>query len=188
MHYNKNMTKWTLEPGHTAAEFKVRHMMVTWVRGSIKDVHGTLNFDHENPTEASVEIEMDARKIWSGEEDRDTHLKGEEFLDVENHPTITFKSTSVEQSGCNTYKVKGDLTIRGITKEVILETEHVGQWDTPFREDGEDKGPKVRAGFHATTKINRQDFGVNWQSKLDKGGVVAGDEVYITIDAEAIRD
>ncbi|MCH7882975.1 polyisoprenoid-binding protein [Patescibacteria group bacterium] len=182
------MTTWTFESGHTAAGFKVKHMMVTWIRGSFNDVHGTIKGDFDDPANISVEAEIDAGTVWSGHSMRDEHLKGEGFLDVKNHPKITFKSTKVEKAGENNYKVTGDLTIRGVTKEVVLDAEYLGSWETPFWEEGVDKGPKTRAGFVAITKINRHDFGVSWQSPMDKGGVVVGDEVFITIDVEAIRD
>jgi polyisoprenoid-binding protein YceI len=106
------MAKWTFEPGHTAAEFVARHMMVTLVRGSIQDVHGTLQYDADNPTGTSVSVEMDASKLWSGDEDHDGHLKAADFLDVENHPTITFTGDQVEVLGANDFIVTGDLTIR----------------------------------------------------------------------------
>lgn len=182
------MVKWTFEPGHTAAEFKVRHMMVSWVRGSFKNVKGSLNFDIENPTKSFVEVFIDAKEIWTGDSNRDKHLQSDAFLDVEKNPEITFKSSKVEQIGENDYRVFGDLTIRGITKQSTLNVRYLGQWDTPWWEDGVDKGPKKRAGFVAETKINRQDFGVSWNDKLDKGGVVVGDDVFITIDVEAILD
>jgi len=182
------MTTWTFEPGHTAAEFRVRHMMVTWVRGSFRDVRGTIKGDLDDPANISIEIEIDASGVWSGVPMRDEHLKSESFLDVKNYPKITFKSTKVEKVDENNFKVTGDLTIKGVTKEVVLDTEYLGSWETPFWENKVDKGPKTRIGFTATTKINRQDFGVSWQDKLDKGGVVAGDDLFITIDAEAIKD
>ena len=182
------MAKWTFEPGHTAAEFSVRHMMVTWVRGSFKDVHGTLDFDPENPTEGATEVVIDAGKIWSGETGRDDHLKNEDFLDVENHPQITFQGKTREAIGEDRFRVEGDLTIRGVTKPATLDVTYLGQWNTPWWEDGEDKGPKLRAGFKATAEINRQDFGVSWNGDLEKGGVVVGDRVFITIDAEAILE
>jgi len=182
------MVKWTLEPGHTAAEFYIRHMMVTWVRGSFKNVKGSLNFDIEDPTNSSVEISIDAKEIWTGEPNRDKHLRGEGFLDVEKYPQITFKSDKVKQIGENDYEVIGDLTIRGVTKKAILNVRYLGQWDTPWWEGGENKGSKKRAGFVAETKINRHDFGVSWNDKLDKGGVVVGDDVFIIIDAEAVLD
>ena len=182
------MSRWTLEPGHTAAEFSVRHMMVTHVRGAFKNVRGTLQFDPENPRESSVEVAIDAKGIWSGEPDRDGHLRGADFFDVENHPEITFKGDRVEVTGGHEYTVAGDLTIRGVTHEVKLDVRYLGQWNTPWWEDGEDKGPKARAGFVARTRINRHDFGVSWNGTLDRGGVVVGDMVEITIDAEAILE
>lgn len=180
------MAKWTFEPGHTAAEFCARHMMVTCVRGHFKNVQGTLDFDPENPQAASVEVTIDARGLWSGEPDRDAHLKSADFLDVESYPTITFRGRDVELIGAQEAKVRGDLTIRGVSRPVTLDVRYLGQWQTPWWEDGVDKGPKTRAGFLATTRINRKDFGVNWNGVLDRGGLVVSDDVDITIDAEAI--
>ena len=182
------MPRWNFEPGHTAAEFRVRHMMVTWVRGHFKNIHGTLEFDPADPRAASVEATIDARGLWSGEPDRDKHLKSADFLDVENHPTIRFVGDHVERVGEHDAKVRGDLTIRGVTRPVTIDVRHLGLWNTPWWEDGVDKGPKTRAGFLATARINRQDFGVRWNSVLDRGGVVVGDDVDITIDAEAILE
>jgi polyisoprenoid-binding protein YceI len=182
------MTTWTFEPGHTAAEFRAKHMMVTWVRGHFKNVHGKLQFDPQNPTAGSVEAEIDVAGIWTGEPARDDHLRSPDFLDAPRYPKILFKSSRVQGAGENKFDVTGNLTIRGITKEVILNTEYLGQWETPWWEDGVNKGPKTRAGFTATTKINRHDFKVSWNDNLDKGGVVVGNDVFITIDAEAIRD
>jgi len=182
------MTTWTFEPGHTAAEFCVRHMMVTNVRGHFKNVHGTLKFNPEIPHDFSVEVTIDAKEIWTGEPERDDHLRSADFLDVENYPEITFKGDQVEIMGAHDYTVTGDLTIRGVTRQVILYVSYLGQWETPWWEDGEDKGPKARAGFVAKTKINRHDFGVSWNSTLEKGGIVVGNMVEITIDAEAILE
>jgi polyisoprenoid-binding protein YceI len=182
------MAHWFFEPGHTAAEFCARHMMVTCVRGHFKDVHGTLDFDPANPSAASVEATIDARRLWSGEPDRDAHLKSADFLDVENHPTITFHGKGVDLVGPNEGRMHGELTIRGVTRPVLLDVRFIGLWETPWWEDGMDKGPKTRAGFLAKTRINRKDFGVNWNGVLDRGGVVVGDDVEITIDAEAIRE
>ena len=182
------MASWTLEPGHTAAEFRAKHMMVTWVRGHFKNIQGKLQFDPQNPSGGSVNVEIDVASIWCGEPTRDDHLRSPDFLDVEHHPKIVFKSSRVQAAGGNKFEVIGDLTIRGITKQVILNTEYLGQWETPWWEDGVDKGPKTRAGFTATTKISREDFKVSWNNSLDKGGVVVGNDIFITIDAEAIRD
>ena len=180
------MAKWTFEPGHTAAEFCARHMMVTYVRGHFKDVHGTLNFNLENPGDSSVEVIIDARKIWTGEPARDAHLRSADFLDVENFPEITFRGNQVVVIGEVDYRVTGELTIRGVTRSVTLDVHYLGEWKTPWWEDGVDKGPKTRAGFVAKTSINRQDFGVSWNDTMDKGGIVVGNTLEITIDAEAI--
>jgi len=182
------MSRWTFEPGHTAAEFRVRHMMVTYVRGHFKNVHGWLEFDPDAPSQSRVEAVIDARGLWSGEPQRDAHLKSADFLDVEHFPEITFRGSEVRLRGPEEATVRGDLTIRGVTRPVELEVRSLGQWLTPWWEDGVDKGPKVRAGFVAKTLINRHDFGVSWNSVIDRGGLVVGGEVRITIDAEAIKD
>jgi polyisoprenoid-binding protein YceI len=182
------MTKWFFEPGHTSAEFSARHMMVTYVRGHFKNIRGSLSFDPANPSGASVEVTIDAAGLWTGETDRDGHLRSADFLDVANFPTITFKGNQVEIIGENEAILTGDLTIRGITLSVGLRVRFLGRWQTPWWEDGVDKGPKTRAGFTATTTINRQDYGVSWNAPLDRGGVVVGNLVEITIDAEAIME
>jgi polyisoprenoid-binding protein YceI len=182
------MAKWTFEPGHTAAEFRARHMMVTYVRGHFKDVHGTLDFDPNGPGGSSVEVVIDARKLWTGEPARDAHLSSADFLDVENFPEITFRGNQVVVIGEVDYRVTGTLTIRGVARPVMLEVHYLGQWLTPWWEDGVDKGPRTRAGFVARTVINRHDFGVSWNDTMDKGGIVVSDTVEITIDAEAILE
>jgi len=180
--------KWTFEPGHTSAEFRARHMMITWVRGHFKNVKGSMEFDPDDPAPSSVRIVIDAGQLWTGEPDRDAHLKSADFLDVAHHPQILFQSTSVRQDGANHYKLEGDLTIRGITRPVTLDVMYLGQWQTPYWEDGVDKGPLTRAGFSATTVINRYDFRVNWNSELARGGIVVGNDVFIEIDVEALLE
>ncbi len=182
------MAKWFLEPGHTAAEFCVRHMMVTWVRGHFKNIHGAITFDPANPREAAVEATIDAANIWTGEPDRDAHLRSADFLDIGNYPTITFKADQVELASENEATLTGALMIRGVTCKVSLNVRYLGQWQTPWWEDGVDKGPKTRAGFLATTTINRHDFGVSWNAPLENEGNVVGPTVDITIDAEAILE
>src|SRR5262245_44715595 len=179
--------RWVSEPGHTAAGFCVRHMMVTPVRGHFKNVQGNLTFDPDDPTSARVQVTIDARGLWSGEPDRDAHLKSPDFLDVERHPRITYVGSGLSVIGPSEYVANGDLTIRGVSRKTDLRIKYLGQWLTPWWEDGVDKGPRVRAGFSAETTINRHDFGVSWNSPLDRGGIVVGDLVEITIDAEAIR-
>ena len=186
------MATWFLEPGHTAAVFRARHMMVTYVRGHFKNVSGSLVFDPENPAQSSADVVIDAAAIWTGQPQRDAHLRSADFLDVENHPRITFKGNQVEVAGARDYILRGTLTIRGVSREVELNVSYLGQWLTPWWEEegGKwvDKGPKVRAGFVAKTKINRHDFGVSWNDVVDKGGVVVGNTIDITIDAEAILE
>ena len=184
------MAKWVFEPGHTSAEFRARHMMVTNVRGAFKNVQGTLDFDPDDPRLSAVRATIDATRIWTGEPQRDAHLRSADFLDVENYPQITFRGDQVELSGEHDYIVTGELTIRGVTRSVSLRVSYLGQWQTPWWEqEGEkwvDHGPRLRAGFLATTEINRYDFGVKWNDTMDKGGVVVGDTVWITIDVEAV--
>ena len=182
------MAKWIFEPGHTAAEFCARHMMVTYVRGHFKNIRGVLVIDPANPRMSSVEVTIDAAGIWTGEPDRDAHLRSADFLDVEHYPEITFKGDKVELVGANDADITGDLTIRGVTRAATLRVRYLGQWQTPWWEDGVDKGPKTRAGFLATTLINRLDFGVSWNAPLDNQGFVVGHGIEITIDAEAILE
>jgi polyisoprenoid-binding protein YceI len=165
-------------------------MMVTYVRGAFKNVHGTLEFDPQSPRLSSVQATIEAAGIWTGEPKRDAHLRSADFLDAEHSPQITFKGDQVAMSGDHDYVVTGELTIRGVTRSVPLRVRYLGQWQTPWWEEkgGEwvDKGPRLRAGFVATTEINRHDFGVSWNDMMDKGGVVVGDTVSITIDVEAV--
>ncbi|HEY5611827.1 MAG TPA: YceI family protein [Thermoanaerobaculia bacterium] len=182
------MPKWTFEPGHTSAEFCARHMMVANVRGHFKNIRGTLDFDPAKPSDCVVDATIDAAELWSGEPDRDAHLKSADFLDVAQFPEIRFHGERVKVLTENECELTGELTIRGITRPLTLFVRYHGKWETPWWEDGVDKGPKTRAGFEATTRINRHDFGVSWNSPLARGGIVVSDEVTITIDVEAIRD
>lgn len=183
------MAKWIFEPGHSAAGFAVRHMMVSQMRGLFKNVHGSIDFDPDNPTDAAaVEAEIDAAGIWTGDDARDSHLRGLDFLNVDKYPTITFSSREVKRVGETEFKVWGELSICGVTRPVILEARYLGGWQCPYWEGGKDLGPVSRIGFTATTTINRHDFGVNWNAPMDKGGVVVGEEVAITLDVEAILE
>jgi polyisoprenoid-binding protein YceI len=175
------MATWIFEPGHTAAEFCVRHMMVTCVRGHFKDVHGSLVFDPDDPAKLSMEATISAAGIWTGEPQRDDHLRSADFLDVANHPTITFKSTKSERTGGTDYQLTGDLTIRGITRPVTLSLRYLGKWRTPYND-----ARVTRVGFSGKTALNRHDFGVNWDSSMENAGRVVGSEVLITVDVEAI--
>ena len=182
------MRAWTFEPGHTAAEFRVRHMMVTWVRGHFKNIRGRIIFDPHDSTASSAEAVIEASELWTGDAARDAHLKGADFLDAQNFPQILYRSAKAEQVGASHYKMAGELTLRGVTRPVTLDVQCLGEWQTPYWDQGVDKGPVTRAGFLATTRINRHDFKVSWNSLLDRGGVVVGDDVLIEIDVEAIEE
>ena len=174
------MTRWRFEPGHTAAEFSVRHMMITYVRGHFKNIHGTLEFDPEHPGDGSVEVTIKAAELWTGDSERDKHLRSENFLDSERHPEIVFKSTKVEPTARNEYRVTGGLTVRGVAKTVTLHVHYIGQGRSPFDD--------TRIGFTARTEIDRNNFGIDWNAEMKDGGVVVGSEVLIAIDAEAILE
>src|SRR5260370_9806220 len=134
------MSTWILEPGHTEVEFRARHMMVTWVRGLFKDIHGLLELEWEPRLEASFQGEIDATGIWTGEPARDTHLRSADFLDVDNHPNISFAGRFSERTGATTFKGEVDLTIRGVTRTIPLNIHYLGEWNTPFCVEGENKG------------------------------------------------
>ena len=172
------MAKWNIDPDHTVAAFKVRHFMITLVRGQFNKVSGFIDFDPENPTQGSVEATIETAGIYTGIPKRDDHLRSADFLDVEHFPTITFKSTRIEETGLNYFKVTGDLTIRGNTRTVTLDVEYLGQMKSPFDDD-------ISVGFSASTRINRFDFGVNWNVEMEKGGQVAGKELTLLLETEA---
>jgi polyisoprenoid-binding protein YceI len=180
------MATWMFEPGHTEAEFRARHMMVTWVRGLFKDIHGTLELDWDHCLDATFEGEIDATAIWTGEATRDAHLRSADFLDVDNHPRITFAGRFTERVGSTSFKGEVDLTIRGVTRTVPLDISYLGEWLTHWWEGGENKGEMRRIGFEATTRIDRHDFGVSWQDSIPGGGVVVSNEIELVLDVEAI--
>jgi polyisoprenoid-binding protein YceI len=180
--------RWFFEPGHTEAEFRARHMMVTWVRGLYKNIEGSLEFDPANPRDLKVETTIPATTLWTGVQQRDDHLRSDDFLGCVAYPQIHFRSTGVALVGPSDYNVTGDLTIRDVTKSVTLNVRYLGTWQTPWWEDGVDKGPKTRAGFTARTIIDRYAFGVNWNDTMPDGGVVVSPHVDIKIDVEAIME
>jgi polyisoprenoid-binding protein YceI len=157
-------------------------MMITYVRGHFKNIGGTLEFDPGRPEDAWAEVSIAADTLWSGEPERDDHLRSEDFLHVERHPAISFRSTRVEPVARNEYRVTGELAIRGTARSVTLDVRYLGQCRSPFDD--------TRIGFTATTRINRHDFGVSWNADLQDGGVVVGDDVLISVDveAEAVED
>jgi polyisoprenoid-binding protein YceI len=178
---------WIFEPGHTEAEFRARHMMVTWVRGLFKDVHGHMEFDRAEPLATTFEGRVAAARLWTGEPDRDAHLRSADFFDVENHPEISVRGRFTDQTSDMAFKALAEVIIRGITGEVPFDVVYQGEWEAPFWAGDENRGVMRRIGFEATTRIHRHDYGVSWQDELPGGGVVAGDEIDLTIDVEAIR-
>ena len=162
--------------------------MVTWVRGLFKDIHGKVELHREDPLGSTFGGEIDATGIWTGEPDRDAHLRSADFLDVENHPAIAFRGRFVERTGDNDYRAVADLTLRGVTREVSLEVAYLGQWATPYWVGDESRGEMRRLGFEARTVLNRHDFGVSWQDELPGGGVVVSNEIRLVLDVEAILD
>jgi polyisoprenoid-binding protein YceI len=180
------MATWIFEPGHTEAEFRARHMMVTWVRGLFKDIHGQLELDWERCLDATFRGEIDAAGIWTGQPERDAHLRSADFFDIENHPKITFGGRFTERTGGTTFKGVVDLTIRGVTRAVPLDVHYLGEWKTPFWVRAENKGELRRIGLEATARINRHDFGVSWQDEIPGGGVVVSNEIELVLDVEAI--
>jgi len=173
-------TPWKIDPQHSSAQFAVRHMAVSTVRGAFSKLDGTMLLDDTDITKSSVEVTIDVSTVDTREPDRDKDLRSERFFDVAHFPTMTFKSKKVEQIAPGKLKVTGDLTIRGTTKEVVLDVEGP---TAPVK----DPWGNQRLAVTATTKVNRQDFGVKWNATLDGGGVVVGDDVNITIDAELIH-
>lgn len=173
---------WTIDPVHTQVEVAVKHMMITTVRGRFPDVQGTITVDEEDPGSSGVEVTIDAAGIDTRNEDRDAHLRSEDFLDVEEHPEITFRSTRIEgahdQPG-EPFRVVGDLTIRGETREVVL--------DATYEGTGEDPWGGTRAGFSASTEIDRRDFGLRWNQALETGGVLVANKVKIELEVQAVR-
>jgi polyisoprenoid-binding protein YceI len=180
------MATWIFEPGHTEAEFRARHMMVTWVRGLFKDIHGQLELDWDRCLDATFKGEIDATRIWTGEPERDAHLRSADFFDVGNHPKITFSGRFTERTGGTTFKGEVELTIRGVTRTVALDVHYLGEWKTPFWVGAENKGELRRIGLEATARINRHDFGVSWQDEIPAGGVVVSNEIELVLDVEAI--
>jgi polyisoprenoid-binding protein YceI len=170
-------TAYQIDPRHSSAQFAVTHLMISTVRGEFHGVNGTVVVDDSDITKSSVDVTIDATSVDTREPDRDKHLKSADFFDVANHPTITFKSTKVESAGSGRLKVTGDLTVRGISKQVVLEV-------TAPRSPIKDPWGLQRTAISGSANINRQDFGVAWNKKLDSGGVVVGDNVDITLDVE----
>lgn len=172
-------TTWAIDASHSSVQFTARHMMLAKTRGRFHNFTGTVQFDEQSPVNSSVNVEIDASSLDSRDEKRDGHLKSPDFLDVANYPTLSFVSKRIEVVDDSHGKIFGDLTIRGVTREVVLDTEYHGQALAPWG--------TTSAGFTASTKINRKDWGLNWNVALETGGVLVGEEVAIEIEIEIVK-
>jgi polyisoprenoid-binding protein YceI len=173
-------TTWNVDPAHTAVEFKVKHMMISNVKGQFTDVQGTLVLDETDLANSHIETSIDAASVNTREPQRDAHLKSADFLDVEQFPKLYFKSTHISRGSDGEPAVTGDLTIHGVTRKVVFKAEGL----TPPTKD---PWGNTRRGLSATAKISRKDYGLVWNSALEAGGVLVGDEVTITLDVEFVE-
>jgi polyisoprenoid-binding protein YceI len=171
---------WKIDPAHSSAEFKVKHMMISNVKGSFNNLSGTLIEDTSNPTLSHVDATIDVSTISTGDAQRDAHLKSADFFHHEQHPTMTFHSTRVEKKGEGEYAVTGDLTLHGVTRAVVFDVEGPSA-------PGKDPWGNTRIGLSATTKINRKDFDLTWNAALETGGILVGEDVHITLDVQLIQ-
>jgi len=171
------LTTWTIDPTHSNLEFGVRHLMISTVKGRFAEFSGTIQLDPADLTTAKLDVTVNTASIDTRAADRDSHLRSPDFFDVEKHPTLTYAGRRVEKIG-DDYRVVGDLTIRGVTREVPLAVSLEGEVRDPWGNQ--------RMAFAATTRINRADFGLVWNAALETGGVVVSDEVKISIDVELI--
>ena len=172
-------TTWTIDPVHSHIEFSVKHLMITTVKGRFTGVAGTVEIDDANPSASRADIRVDAATIDTREPQRDAHLRSADFFDVETYPTLTFTSTRITGRKGSEFKLAGNLTIHGVTREVVLDVTDEGRGKDPW--GGE------RAGFSATTTINRKDFGLTWNQALETGGVLVGEEVKIRLELQFVR-
>ena len=172
-------TTWQIDPTHSEVGFSVKHLMISTVRGRFSGVKGTVQLDSEDISRSSVEVEIDAATIDTREEKRDGHLRSPDFFDVEKHPTITFRSRRIEPLGGDRFRMTGDLTIRGVTREVVLEVTDEGRERDPWGGD--------RAGFTASGRIDRREFGLTWNQALETGGVLVSNDIKLSIEAQAVK-
>lgn len=170
---------WQIDFAHSEIGFSVRHMMISKVRGQFEKFSGHVNFDENDPTQTAVDITIEISSINTRDGQRDNHLRSADFFDAANYPVMAFKSKQVEQLSDDEGRLVGDLTIRGVTKEVALDVEYAGQSKSPWG--------TTSAGFTATATINRKDWGLNWNQALETGGVLVGEKVQISIELELIK-
>jgi polyisoprenoid-binding protein YceI len=170
---------WKIDSDHSQIEFSVKHMMITTVRGYFGTFDGTVEINEENPEQSSAEGMIDVASINTGTEDRDRHLRSADFFDVENYPTMHFRSTELKMTGENEFKLYGDLTIKGHTREIVFDARDEGQMKDPW-------GNQRRA-FSAQAKLNRKDFDLNWNVALEAGGWLVGDEIKVSVDLQLVQ-
>lgn len=173
-------TTWNIDPVHSVAEFKVKHMMISNVKGQFPKVTGKLTLDESELSQSRVEASIEAASIETRDAQRDAHLRSADFLDVEKFPALSFKSSRVSQVRDGELAIEGDLTIRGVTRKVTFSVEG----PTP---PAKDPWGNTRVAVSATTKINRKDFGLTWNAALETGGILVGDEVTITLDVQFVK-
>ncbi len=174
------ISQWNLDPVHSVAEFKVKHMMISNVKGQFTGLSGTLMLDENDVTKSTVNATIDATSINTRDAQRDGHLKSPDFFDVEKFPTLEFSSTSIRKTADGELAATGTLTIRGISREVTFAVEGPTQ-------PGKDPWGNLRIGLSATTRINRKDFGLTWNAALEAGGILVGDDVTITLDVQFVK-
>jgi polyisoprenoid-binding protein YceI len=174
------ISTWAIDPVHSVPEFSVKHMVISTVKGRFTKVEGAIMLDEATPANSSVKATIDVTTIDTGEAQRDTHLRSADFFDVEKFPTIAFTSSKVERKSDDEYKVTGDLTIRDVTRPVVLDVEYEGQIKDAYG--------KQRAAFTATTQIDRKDFGLNWNMALEAGGFIVSNNVKVTLHIAAVRN
>lgn len=172
-------SSWTLDPVHSGVQFAVKHMVVTTVRGKFTRFQVDVDFDETSPERSGVQARIDASSIDTGAPDRDAHLRSPDFLDAERYPEIVFRSSRIDPIRGDRYRITGDLTIRDVTREVVLDATLGGVGKNPW-------GQQV-AGFSAETAINRKEFGLNWNAALETGGWLVGDDIKIHLEVEAIK-
>ena len=172
-------TTWNIDNSHTLVEFSVRHLMISTVKGRFGEVSGKVIANEADPTQSQIDVTINVASIDTREAQRDAHLRSADFFDAENFPALTFRSTRIEKASGDDLKVTGDLTIRGTTREVVLDVTSEGRVKDPW--GGE------RAGYSATTKIKRSDYGLTWNVALEAGGVVVGDDIKIALEVELVK-
>ena len=173
----KTTTKWVIDPTHSELTFKVKHLMISNVKGEFKTFQA--NIDGEDFTKSTISAIIDASSLSTNNNDRDTHLKSPDFFEIEKYPEITFVSTSIKKVDDDEFKLVGDLTIKGTTKEITLDTEFGGFMKDPYGNE--------KSGFSINGKLNRKDFGLNWNAALEAGGVMVGNEIKINAEVQFIK-